>query len=82
MPRTRQASFWSEDPVLQRRAVMGTVGVESVHLVTQLDEEDLAPFNALDFGLDLVQVLQIQLGETLELELLSHVDVVDGERSA
>ena len=51
---------------------MRTICVQSMYLVLELDEENLASFDSLHLSFDLVAIIQVELGQVLELELLSH----------
>ena len=57
MPGTRQATLWCEDSILQWSPVVCAIGVQGVYLMIDLDQQDLSSLNALDFCLDLVQVI-------------------------
>lgn len=58
VPWASQPSLWRQDTILQRRTIMGTVGIQRMHLVIQLDEQHLPSIDTLDFGFDFVAVLQ------------------------
>lgn len=75
MPWASNATLRSDDTVLQRGTKMRAIGIQSVNLVIDLDQENFPTFNALDLCFLLTQVLQIrQSSDILEFEFLSHSD--------
>lgn len=73
MPRTRNPPIGSNDAVLQRRPIMSTFMAQGMILAVILDDEDLGVLDALDLGLDLVEVLEVrQGGDVFEFVFLRH----------
>jgi len=60
---------------------MCAVCVCGVDLAIDLEQKDLSTLDTLDFNLLLLTVLQVNAGQVLELEFLSHVSDTCGESS-
>jgi len=82
VPRAYYPSFWTDHTFCQRGTKVGTVGIESMDLVLNLDDHNLAALDAFDLCFLLVAVFEVrESGDVLELEFLSHSERCYGEVS-
>ena len=72
MPWAGYSAIGTEYSQLQWGSVMGAFGTHSMSLTVQLGQQDLSILNALDLDFTLLSILQVKLGEPLDLVLLSH----------
>ncbi len=72
MPGTRQTALWCQDTIFQRGTKMCTIGVQSVHLVSDLHQQDFPSIDALDLDLDFVQIFQVEAVQAFQFVLLGH----------
>lgn len=80
VPWTCYPALRIDNTILQRSTIVGAVGVESVNLVLDLDDQYLPTFDALDLCFLLVAVLEVrQGGDVFELEFLRHLERRYGE---
>ena len=79
MPRTSQPAIPSHDTLDQRSAIMCAIGVESMRLAIDFDQENFAVLDTLDLSLLLLTVLQVDAGQALELEFGRHDAESGGE---
>ena len=72
VPRAGNSALASENTLDQRSAVVGTVGTHSMHLISDLGQQNLASFDAINLDLLLLTILQVNAGQALELVFGSH----------